>query len=341
MGEVYLGLDEALARKVAIKRVPPERDTPESPERLRNEARTLARLSHPNVVQVYEVAEHEGQTFLAMEYVEGTTLTGWLKEPHSWQEDPRGVRGRRPRAGGGALGFRDPPRLQARQRAHQQGRPRVRGRLWSGGGRRHRRLGPTRGLRDRSLHVARAIARRGHRCAQRSVQLLHRALRGAVEARALRSRERGRSRARARGRAPETSTARHGPAGPLASCSSRSAKRFPSSAGRASTRCSRPWRPSPRADADVPRSRWPCRSRWPRLGGSHSARRTKSARVSRASSSACGTKTPKLGSRAHSRLPKSARGRDPRACRAWPRRMGRRMDIRAARPVQRRAHADR
>jgi tetratricopeptide (TPR) repeat protein/predicted Ser/Thr protein kinase len=86
MGEVYLGLDAALGRKAAIKRVPPERSRPESSERLRNEARALARLSHPNVVQVYEVGEHEGQTFLAMEYVEGTTLTGWLKQSHGWRE---------------------------------------------------------------------------------------------------------------------------------------------------------------------------------------------------------------------------------------------------------------
>jgi predicted Ser/Thr protein kinase len=86
MGEVYLGLDAALGRKAAIKRVPPERSTSESPERLRKEARALARLSHPNVVQIYEVGEHEDQTFLAMEYVEGTTLTGWLKDARSWQE---------------------------------------------------------------------------------------------------------------------------------------------------------------------------------------------------------------------------------------------------------------
>jgi tetratricopeptide (TPR) repeat protein/predicted Ser/Thr protein kinase len=86
MGEVYLGLDAALGRKAAIKRVPPERNSSDSKERLRKEARALARLSHQNVVQVYEVGEHEGQTFLAMEYVEGTTLTGWLKASRSWQE---------------------------------------------------------------------------------------------------------------------------------------------------------------------------------------------------------------------------------------------------------------
>jgi tetratricopeptide (TPR) repeat protein/predicted Ser/Thr protein kinase len=86
MGEVYLGHDAALDRKAAIKRVRADLSSPENAERLRNEARVLARLSHPNVVQVYEVGEHEEQTFLAMEYVEGTTLTTWLKKAsRSWQ----------------------------------------------------------------------------------------------------------------------------------------------------------------------------------------------------------------------------------------------------------------
>jgi tetratricopeptide (TPR) repeat protein/predicted Ser/Thr protein kinase len=86
MGEVYLGRDAALGRKLAIKRVRADRDGPRSAERLQNEARALARLSHPNVVQVYEVGEHEGQTFVAMEYVEGQTLAAWLAaQPRSWQ----------------------------------------------------------------------------------------------------------------------------------------------------------------------------------------------------------------------------------------------------------------
>lgn len=85
MGEVYLGYDAALERKVAVKRVRGDRSDAKSTERLHDEARALARLSHTNVVHVYEVGEHEGQTFLAMEYVEGTTLAVWLKEPRSWQ----------------------------------------------------------------------------------------------------------------------------------------------------------------------------------------------------------------------------------------------------------------
>jgi tetratricopeptide (TPR) repeat protein/predicted Ser/Thr protein kinase len=87
MGEVYLAVDEALDRRLAIKRVRGDIDRPGEHERLRVEARALARLSHPNVVQIYEVGEHEEQTFLAMEFVEGTTLSGWLSErPRTWTE---------------------------------------------------------------------------------------------------------------------------------------------------------------------------------------------------------------------------------------------------------------
>ncbi|MCA9680805.1 MAG: serine/threonine protein kinase, partial [Myxococcales bacterium] len=89
MGEVYLGVDESLGRKVAIKLVLPslhgKQGGKQGVERLRLEARALARLSHPNVVQVYEVDEHDGRTYLAMEYVEGQTLGAWLQvESRSW-----------------------------------------------------------------------------------------------------------------------------------------------------------------------------------------------------------------------------------------------------------------
>jgi predicted Ser/Thr protein kinase len=87
MGEVYLAVDEELARKVAIKRVLPGMISGRHHERLRDEARALAKLSHPNVVQVYEIGEHDGRTFLAMEYVEGQTLAQWLAEqPRTWRE---------------------------------------------------------------------------------------------------------------------------------------------------------------------------------------------------------------------------------------------------------------
>ncbi|MFV8753552.1 protein kinase domain-containing protein [Nannocystaceae bacterium ST9] len=85
MGEVYLARDPELNRKVAVKRVL-ARFGPRHQDRLRGEARGLARLSHPNVVQVYEFGEHEGRTFVAMEYVDGQTLGKWLTHgAPSWQ----------------------------------------------------------------------------------------------------------------------------------------------------------------------------------------------------------------------------------------------------------------
>ncbi len=85
MGEVYRGFDDELERPVAIKLVLPHLGHGRAHERLRREARALARLSHPNVVQVYEVGQHDERTFLAMEFVEGGTLTRWLRaQTRSW-----------------------------------------------------------------------------------------------------------------------------------------------------------------------------------------------------------------------------------------------------------------
>jgi tetratricopeptide (TPR) repeat protein/predicted Ser/Thr protein kinase len=84
MGEVHLGYDERLERRVAVKLL---REGPRDQGRARTlmerEAKALAKLSHPNVVHVYEVGEHDGQTFIAMEYVEGRTLRAFV------QQDPR------------------------------------------------------------------------------------------------------------------------------------------------------------------------------------------------------------------------------------------------------------
>ena len=87
MGEVYLAHDPELDRQVALKLVLPECSATRAHERLRREARALARLSHTNVVQVYEVGEHLERTFLSMEYVAGRTLEAWLDDdpPHAWR----------------------------------------------------------------------------------------------------------------------------------------------------------------------------------------------------------------------------------------------------------------
>ena len=46
----------------------------------------MARLNHPNVVTVHEVGKHEDQVFVAMEFIDGTTLREWADRDHGWQE---------------------------------------------------------------------------------------------------------------------------------------------------------------------------------------------------------------------------------------------------------------
>ncbi len=103
MGEVFAGYDNTLDRKVAIKLVraargsdrrfatatPPDARGSEqsdaveldpSQQRLLREAQTLARLSHPNVVQVYEAGLYEGRVYIAMEYIDGPSLRALVRE---------------------------------------------------------------------------------------------------------------------------------------------------------------------------------------------------------------------------------------------------------------------
>lgn len=87
MGAVYLARDPDLGRKVALKLI--HADAPDDAQahktRLLREAQAMARLSHPNVVSVYEAGTWEDGVFLAMEFVEGTTLREWLRVRRSWQ----------------------------------------------------------------------------------------------------------------------------------------------------------------------------------------------------------------------------------------------------------------
>ncbi|HRI10393.1 MAG TPA: serine/threonine-protein kinase, partial [Nannocystaceae bacterium] len=79
MGVVYLAYDNALDRKVAVKVIRGLSPDPERALRLQREARAMAKVSHPNVLQVFEVGEHSGALFLAMEYVRGGSLREWLE----------------------------------------------------------------------------------------------------------------------------------------------------------------------------------------------------------------------------------------------------------------------
>jgi cysteine-rich repeat protein len=83
-GQVYEAYDPQLARAVALKLIRAERA---AQPHLVGEARALARLSHPNVVNVYDAGIHEGRAYVVMELVEGVSLARWLEEvPRSWRE---------------------------------------------------------------------------------------------------------------------------------------------------------------------------------------------------------------------------------------------------------------
>jgi tetratricopeptide (TPR) repeat protein/predicted Ser/Thr protein kinase len=85
MGVVYAARDTELAREVALKIVRPRAEVDVMQARLRREAKAMARLSHPNVVPVFDIGTHEGQLFIAMELVTGETLRSWVAQPRPWR----------------------------------------------------------------------------------------------------------------------------------------------------------------------------------------------------------------------------------------------------------------
>ncbi|HLT38748.1 MAG TPA: serine/threonine-protein kinase, partial [Enhygromyxa sp.] len=82
MGVVWAAYDPELDRKVAIKLLRPRNDRGRSESartRLIREAQVMARVTHPNVIAVHDVGVHDGQVFLAMEFVQGKTLRRWVR----------------------------------------------------------------------------------------------------------------------------------------------------------------------------------------------------------------------------------------------------------------------
>jgi eukaryotic-like serine/threonine-protein kinase len=88
MGEVYAAYHPDLERRIALKIV--DESGPDSAERrarLLREARAIARLSHPNVVTVYDAGTIGVRVYIAMELVEGETVAAWLRAvPRTWRD---------------------------------------------------------------------------------------------------------------------------------------------------------------------------------------------------------------------------------------------------------------
>ena len=87
MGVVYMAYDPELDRKVALKLLhPSERNSSDPRAQLLAEAQVMARISHANVIAIYDVGTYREQVFAAMELVEGTTLRRWIAERRTWRE---------------------------------------------------------------------------------------------------------------------------------------------------------------------------------------------------------------------------------------------------------------
>jgi serine/threonine protein kinase/tetratricopeptide (TPR) repeat protein len=90
MGVVYAAYDPELDRKVAVKLLRGDRlegeKADEARARIAREAQAMAKIAHPNVATVHDVGTYGDAVFIAMEFIDGSTLTAWLERPHTRKE---------------------------------------------------------------------------------------------------------------------------------------------------------------------------------------------------------------------------------------------------------------
>lgn len=89
IGALYAARDTKLERRVALRLIPSTQDdgTPYSRSRLLRETRSMARLSHPNVIRIFDVGATRHALFIAMELLDGTTVADWIVETSPpWNE---------------------------------------------------------------------------------------------------------------------------------------------------------------------------------------------------------------------------------------------------------------
>ncbi len=88
MGVVYEALEDSLGRVVALKMVEETEVSDDASKRFEQEARTMADLQHPNIVQIYSSGRHENTPFLCMELIKGGTLAARLREEKNTTMSP-------------------------------------------------------------------------------------------------------------------------------------------------------------------------------------------------------------------------------------------------------------
>jgi len=87
MAEVYIGNHTSLHRSVAVKFLKADlQDEPDLRERFEREARVIAMLRHPNIIQIFDFDSYLNQPYLVMEYVPGTSLGAYLRDLHNRSE---------------------------------------------------------------------------------------------------------------------------------------------------------------------------------------------------------------------------------------------------------------